>query len=120
MDFEVKTYAALRAAIREFCDFLASVGASADCIFDSRLAMSELIGNVLRHSDGVAFVKGNIQDDVVVLEICSSTPFKPPQKSRLVDVYAEHGRGLYLVDTVCGERSTGEDGGICIKIKINR
>ena len=34
------------------------------------------------------------------------------------EVYSEHGRGFYLVDSVCAERKLTGDGGILVRIKI--
>ena len=120
MQFQLNNYAALKEAIREICDVLASVGAHEDCVFNSRLAINELVGNVLRHTGGTASLKGEITDDYVEWRVCSETPFYPPKNSPCVDVYAEHGRGLYLVDSLCGERTVTQDGVICVRIKIKK
>ena len=38
-------------------------------VFDSKLVVSELVGNVLRHSDGVASLEGEIQGEFIELKV---------------------------------------------------
>ena len=117
MIFEVKNYAAMQDAISQFCRFLVSENVSSESVFDSRLVANELVSNVLRHSDGEAKLHGEVKDGFVELVIVSTKKFVPPETPRCSDVYAEHGRGLYLVDSVCTERITTPDGGILVRIK---
>ena len=118
MIFEVKNYAAMQDAISQFCRFLVSENVSSESVFDSRLVANELVSNVLRHSDGEAKLHGEVKDAFVELVIVSTKKFVPPETPRCSDVYAEHGRGLYLVDAVCAERSVTSEGGIRVRIKI--
>ena len=118
MEFEIKDKETMQKSIADFCRFLSDFGLSAENVFDCRLVATELIGNVLRHAHGRASLKGNIEEDFVHLIVFSSAPFIPPQKSTCSDVYAENGRGLFLVDNVCYERTITPDGGILVKIKI--
>ena len=66
----------------------------------------------------IAAVEDAAQKQNIRLKINSTSPFTPPETSGLPHVYAEHGRGLFLVDSVCEERITTEDGGILVRIKI--
>jgi anti-sigma regulatory factor (Ser/Thr protein kinase) len=106
-------------SIADFCRFLSDFGLTEDNIFDCRLVANELLGNVLRHAKTQACFQGDIADGYVQLLVQSNSPFVPPEKSVCSDVYSEHGRGLFLVDSVCAERVYREDGSIVIKIKIN-
>ena len=117
MIFEIQNYAALRKAIDELCAFLESERVTAERIFDSRLVMSELLGNVFRHSDGSARLHGYLRDGFVEIAVYASVPFEPPKTSRCPETNAENGRGLFLVDSVCVERTFTPDGGIVVKIK---
>lgn len=118
MFFEVKTKKALAEALSGLCEYLSGYGVSDGSVFDSKLVVSELVGNVLRHSDGVATLSGKVKDGFVELTVRSTVAFCPPEKSRCPDVFSESGRGLFIVDNVCAERTFSEDGSICVRIKI--
>jgi len=118
MFFEIKNSDALQNAWNTLCSFLTEHNASNDGVFNSKLVVYELVGNVLRHSSGVATVQGEVENGYVKIEVRSSLPFVPPAQSRCSDVYAESGRGLFIVDKVCEERICTPDGGIQVKIRI--
>ncbi len=119
MRFEVKDHAALQRAVEAFCRFLKTENVPEERVFDSRLAINELVGNVLRHTDGVADFCGQVKDGFVEVCVRSAKRFTPPEKSVLpADVFSEHGRGLFLVDSVSEERVAMEDGGIKVRIRI--
>ena len=73
----------------------------------------------MQHSDGVASLESEIRGEFIELKVRSSVRFCPPEESRCSEVYAESGRGLFIVDNVCTERSFTEDGGIKVLIKIS-
>lgn len=114
---EVKNCKALQELLDRLGDSLAENHVPEDGVFDSKLVASELVGNVFRHSDGWASLEWKIDGDFVELIVRSSAQFVPPEISRPADVYAESGRGLFLVDSVSEERCT-VDGGIQVKIRI--
>ena len=118
MQFEIKDVESMQVALAEVCRFLDECRVSQERIFDSRLVASELLGNVLRHAGGMAWLMGEIKDGFVELRVRSERAFVPPTKSVCSPVHSEHGRGLYLVDSVCAERSLGEDGAIIVRIEI--
>jgi anti-sigma regulatory factor (Ser/Thr protein kinase) len=115
--FEVDSYDTLHTAIARLCEFLISEQVAEQRVFDSRLAVSELLGNVLRHSGGKARLHGEVKDGFVELCLYASVQFIPPEESRCPDVFSENGRGLFLVDSVCVERTFTEDGAIRLRIK---
>ena len=117
MDFEIRDYSTMQKCISEFCRLLDEAAVSKDCAFDCRLVVNELIGNVLRHAQAAAQLRGRIDEGFIEIVVCSSSAFIPPKKSSCSDVYAEHGRGLYLVDSVCTDRITTPDGSILVRIK---
>ncbi|MBQ8885567.1 MAG: ATP-binding protein [Clostridia bacterium] len=117
MKIEVKNFKGLEETKGQLCAFLAESRVSEEHAFNCKLVVSELVGNVLRHSDGTAFVEWRLNGAFVELVICSSTRYIPPKVSRLSDVYAESGRGLYLVDAVCEERIEVE-GGVLVRVRI--
>ena len=109
---------ALKRAMQELTDYLHAASASEEGVFHSKLVMSELVGNVFRHSEGGASVALEHIGAFLQLTVRATKPFYPPQTSTLSDVYAENGRGLFIVDSVCEERTTSPDGEICVKIRI--
>ena len=118
MIFEIQNYQTLRSAVDALCEFLSSENVPSERIFDSKLVAYELLGNVLKPSQGGAKLHGALNDGFVELKFISQTPFALPTVAQCAEVHAEHGRGIYLVDSVCAERHTAEDGSILVRIKI--
>lgn len=117
MIYEVVNVITLKQAVDELCAFLLSENVSPERIFDSKLVAYELLGNVLKHADGNAKLGFGLSGEFVELKIHSADGFCPEEKGRCSDVFAESGRGLFLVDKVA-ERSLCEDGGMLIRIKL--
>lgn len=118
MIFEIENYETMQSAITQFCRFLNELSVSPESVFDSKLVASELVGNVLRHSNGRATLRGEVQNGFIELTVLSTEQYTPPTQSRKAEVYAESGRGLFLVDAVCERRSLTDEGGIFVKIKL--
>ena len=118
MLFTISDLETMQKEAERFCKFLAEHNATQEGVFHSRLVFNELVGNVLRHAQAVATVRGEIQNGILEVCVYSTNAFVPPQKTKLVDVMEEHGRGLFLVDSVCVERTLTHDGAICVKIKV--
>lgn len=114
----VKTLTDLQDALDRLCGFLEEYEVARDNVFDSKLVVSELVANALKHSQAVASFDSEVKDGFIRIKVASSRPFALPEKSVCSDVYAEHGRGLYLVDSVCESRTTNESGEILVTIKI--
>lgn len=120
MTVEVNDLKTLQTALETLCAFLSSRDVHPDCVFDSKLVACELLGNVLRHSQGNAKLQGAIVEEFLELKIKAERHFSPPKNSSCSDVFSESGRGLYLVDSVCAERTLTENGEIFVKIKIKK
>ena len=118
MQFEINGYEGLREATAALCAYLLEKGVSQDRTFDCRLVVNELVGNVLKHSGVAAKLESAIKDGFVEITVRSSVQFIPPQISKCSGVYAENGRGLYLVDFVSERRTVGYESGITVRIKI--
>ena len=118
MVFEIVNYESLKCAVDDFCAFLSSLDIPEERIFDSRLAAFELLGNALKHAEGGARFSATVTEGHIELNILGKTAFYPPEKGKCAEVYSEHGRGFYLVDSVCAERKLTGDGGILVRIKI--
>lgn len=119
MFIKVQNREAMKRAISVLTDFLFERDVPEDCVFYSKLVVSELIDNIFRHSDGDASLTGEVKGEFIELTVNSSAYFCPPTESRCSDVYAESGRGLFLVDSVCAERTATEEGGIKVRIRIS-
>ena len=117
MIFEIENYLALRKAMDEFCDFLLAEQVAKERVFDSKLAVYELIGNVLKHSGGSATLQGEIVEERIRLKIVAEKPFCPPDTANCADILSENGRGLFLVDKLCEERIFTPQGELIIVIK---
>jgi len=117
MIFEIQNYETLRQSVESLCDFLAAQRIAQQKIFDSKLVLYELLGNVLKHSEGGAKWSGELVNGHVELRIIAATPYAPPEKGACAEVYAEHGRGWFLIDHLCTER-VYQNGEIFIKINI--
>ncbi len=117
MKFEVNDLRTLRAALDRFCQFLKDEDVCEESIFDSRLVLSELAGNVLRHTESTARIRCGIVDGKVQVEVSSATAFCPPEKPCLPAAEAESGRGLYLVKEIGELCSATAEGGIRVVIR---
>ncbi len=117
MRIEVENHLTMKGAIYALCEFLSENGVSPERVFDCKLIASELVGNVFTHSTGKASVGVEVKGEFVEMEFYSTTPFTPPKNTQLVETLAEHGRGLYLVDSLCYERLQAENGAIIVRIK---
>ena len=118
MILRIDNYPSMQVAIANLCRFLQEQDVSEDGVFHSKLVASELLGNVLRHSGGYATLHGIVKNGFVELTVHSSVKFLPPAQTTRADLYAEHGRGLFLVDAVIVERKLTESGDILVKIKM--
>lgn len=118
MDFEISDFEMMEAALRSFEAFLLRQNVDEEAVFDSRLISCELLSNVLQHTKGRAFLRGNICGDYIEIEVNSTVRYRPPDKTVCSDVYADSGRGLYLVDCLSERRECTPSGGIKVYIKI--
>ena len=115
--FEIETYESLRQSVESLCERLSAHRVAQQKIFDSKLVLYELLGNVLKHSQGGAKWSGELVGEYVELRIIAATPYTPPERGQCAEVESEHGRGWFLIDQLCEERFY-ENGEILIKICI--
>ena len=114
---EIKNLMELQNATREFCDALLSCGVPQERAFDCRLIASELLSNAIKHSGAQATLRWLVTVGQVELWVISTVPYTPPSRSKCSDILAEHGRGMYLVDSFSFERTTTDDGAIKVVVK---
>ena len=118
MVFEIENYQTMQKAMETLSRIFAEQGVSSDKAFDCKLVATELLGNVLRHGTGKARFCVEMSEEYVELRVLTQETFLPPENSVKADVYAEHGRGLYLIDSVCKERVQSEEEGILVRIAL--
>ncbi len=116
--WRIENYTSLKEVLQEWSNFLREQLVPENTLFHSKLILDELVGNILKHEQGIATVQGRMKDGFICLEICSSTGNTTPEKSFCSDVFSEHGRGLFLVDQFCFSRTYTKDGAVQVLIKI--
>lgn len=119
MSETIESLEQLHTVLSELSDVLVEAGACEEGVFNSKLVVSELIGNALKHAVGKkAFFEYRLSDETCVLKIKSVPSFQPPSESVCSDVLSESGRGLFLVRQ-CSEACVVEkDGSICVSVRI--
>ena len=120
MYFEIDSYNALKSALNSLCSGLVQRDVPQETVYDSKLVADELLSNALRHGGGKAFFSVVVEDDVISLSVRSLHAYRPPDKSILAALESEHGRGLYIVDTLVETRRYSEEGGTSVVIRIRR
>ncbi len=118
MRFEINSYDDFKIAVEEVNAFLLAQKIAAERIFDSKLVLHELLGNVLQHSQGGATLGVELLGELLQLSIRAEEIFCPPERGKCPERTAERGRGLYLVDCACEERIFTPDGEILVRIRV--
>ena len=116
--FKVDNLMNMNSVLQVFLNFLKSENVAEEDVFDSRLVSCELITNVIRHCGEIAFFRGEIDGDKIVIAVSSKNSGGITVKPVLPDVFAESGRGLYIVNTICGGDMHVIDNEICVNIKM--
>ena len=117
MYFEIGDYNALRKALQEMCVAFGNEF-SEETVFNSKLVATELLSNVLQHGGGRARFRVERAGNEIRICVQSDHPYRPPEKSSCADLYAECGRGLYLVDAYCERRTYSEKDGVTVFLKV--
>ena len=120
MYFEIEDFNALKAALNSLCNGLTQREVPTETVYDSKLVAAELVSNALRHGGGKAFFSVAVEDDVISLSVRSLNAFRPPDTSILSGLDSEHGRGLYIVDTLVETRRYSDEGGTSVVIRIRK
>ncbi len=119
MNVEIVSFEQLHTALKDLAEMLSLAGACEDGIFRSKLVLSELVGNALKHgAERKARVECIVDGDEAKIRVLSEPAFLPPEKSECSEVFSENGRGLYLVDECAESRFVTKDGWICVTVKI--
>lgn len=116
--FKVDNLKNMKSELQAFTEFLRRAGCDDDEIFAGKLVSCELITNVIRHGGDEAKFTGAIEGDGIIITVTADS-FKGVDLSGPVpDVFAESGRGLYIVKSFChGEIERGDGGALKVVIK---
>ena len=117
ISFKVDNLKNMNSELKAFADFLRLSGADDDDIFASKLVSCELITNVIRHGGDEAEFTGTLTGDAIIITVCADSLNGLDMRRPAPDVFAESGRGLYIVRSICGkiEQNAGE-----VKVEIRR
>lgn len=117
ISFKVDNLKNMGLQLKTFVDFLRLSGADDEDIFTSKLVSCELITNVIRHGGDEAEFTGSLSGDTIIITVTAES-FKGLDISRPVpDVFAESGRGLYIIKSICSNIERGERGEIKVIIR---
>ena len=116
--FQITDYDSLQMALESLCRFLEEWNVEQEKIFDCKLVACELVGNVLKYAKGNAGLRVKIAEGFAQLKALSESFFELPEKIVCSDRYAESGRGLFLVNSLCDGEIAAEVDGIVAKIKL--
>lgn len=117
ISFKVDNLKNMNSELKAFTEFLRVGGADDDAIFASKLVSCELITNVIRHGGDEAEFTGTLTGDSIEITVAAQSLAGLDLSRSAPDVFAESGRGLYIVRCICGEISAGEQGEIKVAIK---
>ena len=118
MIYEIFSYEDFKRATDEVCEKLSAQAVDQEKIFDCKLTLYELIGNVLQHSGGSAGFEVGVEEGYIQITVRAERVFIPPVKGKCPSAESERGRGLYLVDSVCAGREFTDEGRIVVRIAL--
>ncbi len=114
--FKVGDLKKMSSSLLQFDNFLRSQHICEEDVFASKLVSCELITNVIRHCGEEATFCGELLSDLICITVTGETPAKFDLQTRAPDVFAESGRGLYIIKCF-GEIEPSADGGLRVCIK---
>ncbi|MDE6598237.1 MAG: ATP-binding protein, partial [Clostridia bacterium] len=116
--FKVDNLKLMHDSLNTFTEFLKTSGADEDDIFASKLVSCELITNVIRHGGDEAEFTGSLSGDKIFITVAAESLKGVDVSGKAPDVFAESGRGLYIVKCFSyGEIERGDGGEIKVVIK---
>lgn len=116
--FKVDNLTEMSSALADFAEFLRGQQFRDDDVFASRLVSCELITNVIRHSGEEAELVAELFSDRIVITVIAKGLDCVNINTKVPDVFAESGRGLYIIRCF-GEISPAVDGGLTVCIKLH-
>ena len=118
INFKVDNLKRMRRELADFAEYLKGNSVCEDDVFLSRLVSCELITNVIRHSGEAAEFSAELLPDKISITVAAKSFENLSFASNPPDVFAESGRGLYIVKSVIwGDIRRGEHGEVTVFIK---
>ncbi len=114
---KISDFLGLKKEIARMCLCLREDGVPEEAVFASRVVAHELLTNALTYGGGAQFSYEKSGQEICIA-VQADSAFRPPEKTVCADLYAERGRGLYLVDALSRRREYSEERGICVFIDI--
>lgn len=116
--FKVDNLKNMNAQLKEFSEFLRSFGISDEDVFFSRLVSCELLANVIRHGGEAAEFCGELLSDRIAVTVKAQSQKDIDLEPVRPDVFAESGRGLYIINEVSlNGIERGENGELRVYIR---
>lgn len=116
-----RDFSHLSSCARKIKDYLNSKGfIDEDDLYNVKLAVYELAGNVLKHSKRTAFVQLRCEGNIIRIYIKGSNPFELGEIT-LPSVEEEDGRGIFIVRQI-SESLEYYNGGkeVCVLIRCKK
>ena len=98
--FRVDNLKNMTEQLKEFSEFLRSCEIAEEEVFLSRLVSCELISNVIRHGGEAADFIGELLSDRISITVTADSQKNLNLNPARPDVFAESGRGLYIINEV--------------------
>lgn len=118
VEFKVDNLKNMTAQLKAFAEFLRSRDIAEDDVFLSRLVSCELITNVIRHGGEAAEFRGELLNDKISITVTADSQRGIKLNPERPDVFAESGRGLYIINEVSiNGLERGEDGELRVFIR---
>jgi len=118
ISFKVDNLNEMHSNLAHFADVLRLSAICDDDIFASKLVSCELLTNVIRHSGEEAEFVAELISDRIIITVMAKGLDGVNLRTEIPDVFAESGRGLYIVRCF-GELEQSEGGGLTVTIKRN-
>ena len=116
--FKVDNLKQMNTRLKAFAEYLRGQGVNEDAVFASRLVSCELITNVIRHGGDEAEFCGSIENDCIRITVSAESLKGVGTKTPPPDPFAEGGRGLYIINSLCYGEMENCDGEIRVLVKI--
>ena len=117
VSFKVSDLKKMNESLKEFSDFLRRASVAEEDIFASRVVSCELISNVIIHSGKSAEFCGGLEGGGIVITVTASGFENLDLSPSLPDVFAESGRGMYIVNCLSGGNVQRSEDGLKVFIK---
>lgn len=118
LSFNASTLTELNQSLKGFAQTLKDCGVGEDDVFACRLALCELMTNVIIHGGETARFTGELERGQMNLTVSAISLNGVNITPELPDAFAESGRGMYIVRMLSAGGIIRTDGGLTVIIKF--